>query len=205
VRHYEVRSPSRIQLYIPYHQTLNRTGIYLSLTLHTTLLPTAAISTLRRALTELDPNLLMTGANTLEDNVNASLSGERALGTIVGWLALVALLVTAVGLVGIVSYTVIQRTREIAIRMALGARGGSVVSWITSGGIKLAAIGLGIGVLGALAFARVLARFLYGVSAMSPVIYVGCAAIILGVATLAAFVPARRAARVNATLVLRGE
>jgi ABC-type antimicrobial peptide transport system permease subunit len=147
----------------------------------------------------------MTNVTTLASYVDQSLSGERALGTIVGWLAGVALLVTAVGLIGIVSYTVIQRTREIAIRMALGAQSGSVVGWITSGGLKLALIGVAIGILGAAAFARVIGRFLYGVSPLSPVVYGACAVVILAVATLAAFVPARRAAKVNATLVLRGE
>ncbi len=205
VRHYEVQSLSRIQLYIPFHQSLERYGLSLNVTLQTALAAPAAISSMRRALTDPDPNVVMRGATPLESFVDASLSGERALGTIVGWLAVVALLVTAVGLIGIVSYTVIQRTREIAIRMALGAQGASVVGWITSSGLKLAVIGTAIGVFGALAFARVLGRFLYGVSAVSPVIYAGCAAVILGVATLAAFVPARRAARVNATLVLRGE
>ncbi|MGQ0640860.1 MAG: FtsX-like permease family protein [Gemmatimonadaceae bacterium] len=205
VRHCEVHSPSRIQLYIPYHQTLERRAITFYVTLHTSIAPAAAISSMRRAITQFDANAAMTGTSALQSYVDASLSGERALGTIVGWLAVVALLVTAVGLIGVVSYTVIQRTREIAIRMALGAPSRSVVSWITSHGLRLAAIGLAIGVLGALAFARVLGRFLYGVSPMSPAIYAGCVALILAVATLGAFIPARRAARVNATLVLRGD
>jgi predicted permease len=205
VRHYEVRSLSRIQLYIPFHQSLNRSGITLNITMQSALAAPAAIAEMRRALTQSDPNVIVRAAATLDSYVDASLSGERALGTIVGWLAIVALLVTAVGLVGIVSYTVIQRTREIAIRMALGAQGGSVVGWVTSNGLKLAAIGLGVGVVGAMAFARVIGRFLYGVSPLSPAIYAVCAAVILGVATLAAFIPARRAARINATLVLRGE
>jgi len=205
VRHYEVQSLSRIQLYIPFHQSLARSGITLNVTLQTALTPAAAISSLRHTLTEADRNVVMRGTSTLDAYVDASLSGERALGTIVGWLAVVALLVTSVGLVGIVSYTVIQRAREVAIRMALGAPSASVVGWITSQGLKLAAIGLALGAIGALAFARVLERFLYGVSSMSPTIYAACAAVILVVATLAAFVPARRAARINATLVLRGE
>jgi ABC-type antimicrobial peptide transport system permease subunit len=99
----------------------------------------------------------------------------------------------------------VQRTREIAIRMALGAQGASVVGWITSQGLVLAGVGLAIGIAAALAMARVLSRFLHGVSPMSPTIYGACALLVLVVATFAAFLPARRAARINATLVLRGE
>jgi putative ABC transport system permease protein len=205
VRHYEVHSPSRMQLYIPFHQTLQRSGFGLNLTLHASISPAAAIAAMQRTVSAIDPSIALSGTGALQSYVDASLSGERALGTIVGWLAVVALLVTAVGLIGVISYTVIQRTREIAIRMALGAPGGRVVTWITSRGLQLAAIGLGIGVLAALGFARIIGRFLYGVSPLSPAIYAASAASILAVATLAAFIPARRAARVNATLVLRGE
>jgi putative ABC transport system permease protein len=206
VRHYDVRAASRIQIYIPVRQTGTRFGgLSLHLTLKTSLPPASTLAALRRAVADIDPRIAVSREGTLQSYVDASLSGDRALGTIVGWLAVVALLVTAVGLVGIVSYSVIQRTREIAIRMALGAQGLTLIGWITAQGLRLAVIGLGIGVAAALALARVLGRFLYGVSPMSPAIYMACAALILGVATLAAFIPARRAARVNATLVLRGE
>jgi putative ABC transport system permease protein len=205
VRHYDVHAPSRIQIYIPFRQTLARGGLNLNVTLKTSLPPLTVISSLRRTISGIDPRIVIGRTATLESYVDASLSGDRALGTIVGWLAVVALLVTAVGLVGIVSYTVLQRTREIAIRMALGAQSMSVVRWVTTRGLTLAVAGLAIGVAAALALSRVLSRFLYEVSPLSPAIYAGCALVVLAVATLAAFVPAQRAARVNATLVLRGE
>lgn len=205
VRHYQLQAPSRIQIYLPFRQALARGGLPLNITLKTTLPTASVIPTLARTVSEIDGRVPISRANTLASYVDASLSGERALGTIVSWLAIVALLVTAVGLVGIVSYTVLQRTREIAIRMALGAQSVSVVRWVTLQGLMLAAVGLGIGVAFALGLARVLSRFLYGVSPMSPMIYGACAIVILGVATIAALIPAQRAARVNATLVLRGE
>lgn len=205
VRHYQVRTPSRIQMYIPHRQTLRRGALSLNITLKTSLPPTLVLASLRKTVADIDPRIPISRTNTLASYVDASLSGERALGTIVSWLAVVALLVTAVGLVGIVSYTVLQRTREIAIRMALGAQGVSVVRWVTLQGLMLAAVGLAIGIACALGLARVLSRFLYGVSPMSPAIYAGCAVVILVVATIAALIPAQRAARVNATLVLRGE
>ncbi len=205
VRHYEVHSPSRIQIYVPYRQTLSRGPLALNVTVQTALQPGPVISSLRRTVADIDSRIAITRSSTLAQYVDAALSGERALGTIVSWLAAVALLVTAVGLIGIVSYTVVQRTREIAIRMALGAQGSSVVGWITSQGLVLAGIGLAIGIVAALAMARVMSRFLHGVSPMSPTIYAACALLVLMVATLAAFLPARRAARINATLVLRGE
>ncbi len=205
VRHYEVHSPSRIQFYIPVRQTLARGGLNLNITVKTALPPTSILETLRRTVSEIDPRIPIARTSTLAAYVDAALSGERALGTIVSWLAVVALIVTAVGLIGIVSYTVLQRTREIAIRMALGAQGGSIVGWITKQGIILAGIGLAIGIVAGLAMARVMSRFLHGVSPMSPTIYAACAVLVLLVATIAAFLPARRAARINATLVLRGE
>jgi len=204
VRHYQVHTPSRIQIYIPHRQTFRR-ALNLNITLKTSLPPTSVLASLRKTVADIDPRIPISRTNTLASYVDASLSGERALGTIVSWLAVVALLVTAVGLIGIVSYTVLQRTREIAIRMALGAQGVSVVRWVTLQCLMLAAVGLGIGIVCALGLARVLSRFLYGVSPMSPAIYAGCAVVILVVATIAAFIPAQRAARVNATLVLRGE
>ena len=205
VRHYEVHSPSRIQVYIPARQTLARGGLTLNVTVKTALPPGSVLASLRRTVTDIDSRIPIARTSTLAEYVDAALSGERALGTIVSWLAAVALLVTAVGLIGIVSYTVVQRTREIAIRMALGAQGGSVVGWITSQGLVLAGVGLAIGIAAALAMARVLSRFLFGVSPMSPTIYAACAVLVLIVATIAAFLPARRAARINATLVLRGD
>lgn len=205
VRHYEVYAPSRIQVYIPVRQTLARGGLALNLTAKTALPPGSVLASIRRALGDIDPRIPIARTSTLSDYVDAALSGERALGTIVSWLAAVALLVTAVGLVGIVSYTVLQRTREIAIRMALGAHGGSVVGWITSQGLMLAGFGLVIGMAAALAMARLLTRFLHDVSPLSPAVYAACAALVLFVAAGAAFLPARRAARINATLVLRGE
>lgn len=205
VRHYEVFSPSRIQIYVPHRQTLARGGLALNVTVKTSLPPGSVLASVRRTVSDIDSRIAITRTSTLAQYVDEALSGERALGTIISWLAAVALLVTAVGLIGIVSYTVLQRTREIAIRIALGAQGASVVGWITSQGLVLAAVGLLIGIAAALAFARVLSRFLHGVSPMSPGVYAACAVLVLVVATVAAFLPARRAARVNATLVLRGE
>jgi putative ABC transport system permease protein len=204
VRHYDVRSASRIQVYIPFRQ-VTRGPLTLNVTLRTTLPPASLIPGLQRTVASVDPRVTVSRASTLAAYVDDSLSGERALGTIVSWLALVALLVTAVGLIGVVSYAVVQRTREIAIRVALGARATSVVNLITRQGMTLAVAGLVIGVIVALGLARLLSGFVYGVSAMSPVVYAICAAILLAVATLAAFIPARRAARVNATVVLRGD
>jgi putative ABC transport system permease protein len=117
----------------------------------------------------------------------------------------VALLLAAVGIYGVMAYSVAQRYREIGLRMALGAQSSQVLRMVVSSGLKLAVIGVGIGVICAVALTQALKAALYQVSATDPITFVAVSLLILGVAALASWAPARRAARVDPMVPLRSE
>jgi ABC-type antimicrobial peptide transport system permease subunit len=122
-----------------------------------------------------------------------------------GLFGLFALLLAALGLYGVLSFAVVQRTREIGVRMALGAQRGDVLSLVISKGLKLVLIGSFIGILGSLAVTRLVSSLLYGVTPADPVTLVGVPLLLGLVATFASWLPARRAARVNPMVALRCE
>jgi putative ABC transport system permease protein len=124
---------------------------------------------------------------------------------LLGAFALVALLLAAVGIFGVVSYAVGQRTRELGIRMAIGARGADVVRLVLRGELAPVAVGLALGAVGAWAGTRVLASLLYGVSAQDPLAFAGALGVLAGAALLASWLPARRATRIDPVLALRSE
>jgi putative ABC transport system permease protein len=115
----------------------------------------------------------------------------------------VALLLAAVGIFGVMSYLVTQRTREIGVRMALGANPASVLRLVVGGALGLAGVGVAVGVLAALLGSRLLSGLLFGVGSLDPVTYVGAAAVLLAVAALASYLPARAATRVDPNTALR--
>ena len=125
------------------------------------------------------------------------------LAALVAAFAAVALFLAALGIYGVLSYSVSQRTREIGVRMALGARAGSVIALVVGQGLRLAALGAALGLVGALVLSRALRSFLYEVSASDPVTYLGVAAVLLAVGLLACLLPARRAARIDPLIALR--
>jgi ABC-type antimicrobial peptide transport system permease subunit len=124
---------------------------------------------------------------------------------LLGLFAFVALFLAAVGLYGVVAYTVSLRTSEIGLRMAIGAEPADVLRMVVGGGMKLATIGVVIGIAGALALASLIASMLYGVTAFDPASYVVTATVLLVVAALACWIPARRAMRVDPLVALRQE
>jgi ABC-type antimicrobial peptide transport system permease subunit len=124
---------------------------------------------------------------------------------VVGAFAVLALLLAAVGLYGVIAYSVSQGSRDIGIRMALGARSIDVMGLVLSKGMKLAAAGLVIGLILGLALTRLMGSFLYGTRTTDPVSYIGGCAILAGVAFLASFLPARRATKLDPVVVLRDE
>jgi putative ABC transport system permease protein len=203
VRHYTLREPSRIQVYIPLRQTLNRYGLGLNVTLKATVPPTTLVAPVRRLSSEIDPGSAAWDIHPVSYYLERSISAERTLGVITVWLAVVASIVTSVGLFGLVTYAVVQRRREIALRLALGARPGDVVGLITWSGASMAIIGITIGVVAALALSRFLRAFLYDVEPLDPTVYLLCAGGVLAVTALASLVPALSARRMAPASVLR--
>ena len=203
VRHYTLREPSRIQVYVPLRQTLNRYGLGLNVTLKASVPPAMLLAPVHRLSSDIDPGSAAWDIHPVSYYLDRSISAERTLGVITVWLAVVASIVTAVGLFGLVTYAVVQRRREIALRLALGARPGEVVGLITWSGASMAIIGITIGVAAALVLSRFLRAFLFDVEPLDPAVYVLCAGGVLAVTALASLVPALSARRMAPASVLR--
>jgi predicted permease len=163
------------------------------------------LGSLRQELRTLDPRVALVGVETLEQHMQLPLFPARAAGLLLGMFGLLALLLAVVGLYGVISYAVAQRTQEIGVRMALGARRSDVVGLVLGQGLRLTAIGMAIGTLGALGVTRVLGSLLYGVSPTDPLSFVAVAVLLMLVAIAAAYLPARRATRVDPIRTLRAE
>ncbi|HEY3934868.1 MAG TPA: ABC transporter permease [Gemmatimonadales bacterium] len=159
----------------------------------------------RAAVHAADPDATIYSYGTLHDDVAASAVRPRFYALILTAFATIALVIAALGIYGVLSYTVAQRTRELGIRMALGASAGVVVRSVLRGALSLTAIGLIIGVAGAAAATRALGSMLFGVGPLDPAIVAASVIVLFGMAVLAAWLPARRAARVDPNVALRGE
>ena len=153
----------------------------------------------------LDPAMALVGVETLEEHLQVPMFPARAAGLLLGMFGAVALTLAIVGLYGVVAYSVSQRTVEIGVRMALGARPGDIVRMVVWQGVRLTLIGMGIGLALALGVTRVLSSVLYGISASDPITFGGVAAALAAVALLASYVPARWAARVEPIRALRAD
>ena len=155
--------------------------------------------------TALEPNILFLDNQTMETQVAATLLPAKAGAISVSAVGIVAMVLASIGLYGVIAYSVARRTREIGIRMALGARPAAVVGLVMKQGLALAAIGVGVGALLALGAAKAVAGALYGVSFVDPIAWGGAILLLLTVSTLANLVPARRASIVDPSGALRAE
>jgi putative ABC transport system permease protein len=167
--------------------------------------PKALTQALRREVQSVDPNLPVFGERTMEEVVSASLAQRRFALQVVGAFGLLALLLAGVGIYGVVAYSVSRRTREIGIRLALGASRGAILRWVFGQGMRLTLLGLGVGLVGALLLTRLLRGLLFGVGTTDPLTYAGLATLLGLVALLACYVPARRATKVDPMVALRYE
>ncbi|MBW3554496.1 MAG: ABC transporter permease [Gemmatimonadetes bacterium] len=167
--------------------------------------PAAFLPALRREVRDVNARIPLANPRTMQEVVEESASRTSFTMVVLSAASLVALLLGMVGIYGVVSYVVSQRTREIGVRMALGAPRTTVRTMVVRQGMTLAAIGVGIGLVGAFAGSQVLETLLYGVSATDPMTYLGVATVLAGVALLASWIPARRAAGVDPAIALRNE
>lgn len=167
--------------------------------------PRALIESVRKAILELDPEQPVSNVRTLEDVVARSVGDRRLTALLLGLFAGAALALAAVGLYGVVAYAVVQRTREIGIRVALGANRQDVVLLMLRQGMILVVVGLGLGLAGAFGLTPLLRNLLYEVKPADPVSFIVVSLLLLAVAFLASWLPARRAARVDPMIALRAE
>ncbi|MEK6410734.1 MAG: ABC transporter permease [Acidobacteriota bacterium] len=196
-----LRETSRRAFYLSYFQDPGAGA--LTFLLRTTGNPTGFGSAIERTVRELNPRLQVVGLKTMDDVVNESLAQERFVAQLASFFSLFALLLACVGLYGIMSYTVTRRTNEIGIRIALGARSADVVRLVMKETMLLVAAGVAIGLGAALAATRLIASLLYGLTPNDPVTMAVAALLMIAVAALAGYLPARRASRVDPMTALR--
>ncbi|HEY7877932.1 MAG TPA: ABC transporter permease [Gemmatimonadaceae bacterium] len=176
-----------------------------SLVVRTTGDAAALAPSVRRAIWSVDPDQPVRRIVTMNGLIAASASQRRFAFLVIETFALAALVLAAVGMYGVISGSVTERTREIGIRTALGAASRDIVAHVIGGGVKLAALGVAIGLGGAVAASRLLESLLFGVSRLDPITYVGVTVLLTAVAVLASWLPAQRAARVDPSITLRAE
>jgi putative ABC transport system permease protein len=188
-----------------YHSILQ--GYYARETLvaKTSVDPASALAAVRREIGALDPNVAPTQIGPLRDHMAFALFPARLAGVLLSIFGLLALILALAGLSGLIAYSVSQRTHEIGIRMALGARTRDVLKLVIGEGMLLTLIGLAIGVGAAFGVTRYLSDLLYGVSAIDPLTFGAIALLLIGVALVACWLPARRAAKVDPMVALRCE
>jgi putative ABC transport system permease protein len=203
VRNEGLEGESRGQYYIPYAQ--RPTGSDLFLVVRADGDPAALAPMVRGRIASVDKDLPVYKVTTMEKLVSDSLAQRRFSMFLFGVFAALALALAIVGLYGVMSYAVAQRTHEIGLRMALGAQGRDVLRMVVGQGMALVAVGLGLGLAGAFLLTRLMESLLYGVSAADPLTYAGIALLLAAVALLASYIPARRATKVDPMIALRYE
>jgi putative ABC transport system permease protein len=167
--------------------------------------PAAIVPAIARAVRDLDPAQPVYQVRRLRDWVDESASQPRFTTTLSGMFALVALLLAAVGVYGVLSYSVAQRTQEIGLRMAIGARRAQIVAMVMQGGLSWALAGIAIGLIGAFAISRVLGTLLFEVKPRDPITYAAAGAMLAAIAAIACCIPAARATRIDPVIALRAE
>jgi putative ABC transport system permease protein len=201
VRYRELQT-SRLDLYVPHAQStpsLNHFAV------RTTMEPTQALALVRREVAALDPEQAVSRVASMDELTAAQLARPRFNAVLLNWLAGLAMLLAALGIFGVMTYAVAQRTNELGLRIALGAQPGNIMTLVLRQGMKLAALGVFLGLIGAVSMTRWLASLLYGVSATDPLTFFVIALLPMIVAMLACWIPARRATRVDPMVALKYE
>jgi predicted permease len=195
--------PRRPFIYFAYQQGV--WDLNLGVALRTEGDPLAFTRTLRDQVHALDPGVELWAVQAMTDYTQASFLAQRIVSTLLVMLGMVALMLAAMGIYGVMAYLVSQRTHELGIRMALGATRSKVTGMVLTQGLRLILVGLGLGLAGALSLSHLLRSFLHGVSPFDPVTFLGVGALLTLVSLAACWVPAQRAARVEPMIALRQE
>ena len=189
-------------MYVPYAQ---RPIVQAFFVIRTRETPLAAVREIRKAMYQVDRDLPLAQLRTMDQVLSASVTDWRFRTILLALFGIVALFIATTGIYGVISYSVAQRTHEIGVRIALGARRGDVLKLVVGQGLRLTLTGLAIGIAAALVSTRFLASLLYGVKPTSPLTFLAVSAILTAVALLASYVPARRATKVDPMVALRYE
>jgi len=199
VRHGSLAAPALPAMYMPTFESGENVVI------RTQVDSSALVAAIRRELSAIDPNQPIARVRTMDEWLDRAVAGPRYRTGLFVLFAGLALALSALGIYGVMSYSVGQRTREIGVRMALGARHGNVLGLVLRQGMGLVVIGVGIGLIGAFALTRVINSLLFNVGARDPLTFSGVAIVLAAVAFIACYVPARRATKVDPMVALRYE
>jgi putative ABC transport system permease protein len=203
VRQFELNADPKPQMYLPYAQ--NDFFEPRDLVVSTNVEPLSLGALVRKTVWEVDKDQPVSDIKTMEDILSESVARQRFSMLLLGIFAALALVLAAVGIYGVMSYSVAQRTREFGIRIALGAQGSDVLRLAVGEGLKLVLIGVAIGLAVAFILTRVMSSLLFGVSATDPTTFITISLVLMSVAVLASYIPARRATKVDPMVALRYE
>lgn len=199
-RLYGLANPSRFEIYLPYRQFAPWS---MNLLVRSTAQPGALTSSLRAAVASIDKDEPVNTPTAMDDLRNQSVGNRRTAVILLGIFSALALLLAAIGISGVIAYSVAQRTHEIGIRTALGAQRGDIVRMVMAQGGQIAVVGAAAGLVAAAALTRLMSGLLYAVSALDPLTFVTAAMLLVSIALVASYIPARRAAHVDPMVALR--
>ena len=187
-------------MYVP----TNQTG-WMNVVVRTQGDPASLTGAVRKEVRAIDPDQPIAAMRTMNEWMDTAVAGSRYRTALLALFAFVALVLASTGIYGVMSYSVSQRTHEIGVRMALGARSADVMRMVVRQGMTLVMVGVGLGILGAIALTRLMSTLLFGVTAKDPLTFVAVAALLTLVAFVACYLPARRATKVDPLVALRYE
>jgi len=199
---YGLANPARLEVYVPFRQTASNGMVLL---VKSGQEPTALVSAVRGIVASIDKEQPIFRIATMQEVVNASVSTRRITLILLGLFSALALVLAGIGIYGVISYSAAQRSREIGLRMALGAQRGDVMRLVLAQGGKISAAGIVIGSAASLGLTRLMAKLLYSVSVVDPATFAVVAFVLALIATVASYIPARRALRVDPLVALRNE
>jgi predicted permease len=203
VRQNDLIALSKMQMYFTYRQLKDLASN--ALVVRTSIEPMSLAASVRDVIWSIDKDQTVADIDTMEHIVSEAVARQRFSMLLLGLFAALALLLASVGIYGVMSYSVAQRTHEIGIRIALGARRADVLQMTVKQGLKLVGVGMILGLAAALLLTRLLASLLFGISATDPITFIGISLVLLAVAILANYIPALRATKVDPIIALRAQ